>query len=832
MPDVKDMHLRIYCICGQKMKVSKKMYGLPGKCIACRQKIRIPTREQVPEGATEIYIKDHPELLRGPRRHIDQDAQEREAQKALDAAKVRRDLDDDSTPITELDLADASPTPLKRETGATLPIDVLEPLRKLCSFRYKIERQIFALNEYHHDDKALIAEVKGHLARVARLRTELDDHLHQLLMEVAIELTNTHEKIAQERLSARVGEISFDEYQDRIYRLRARRERLERRQLNLRGWIATQDPYVAGGFLDLSIDTIPEEGARIELPSEQDDGRPLLTAYVASLKEAFGRRARAEQKLDEAERLAFDEEDEESLDEAKLECQMEKRMARAEVRFLLDRLERLKRDYTGDVETVNAQMEAARDRLKVDEISRQQYDDTEQRLLRAKKDLAKARSVAARALIANTTSDIPQPGGTFLERLGFRGENETTPDIWLGWLSALALCAGLFLPLIGDASLVRVLIENQALSGVAAFAILVPGAVAIAVAAATRLRNDVTRGLALLAIWAAGICLAAYGLSQAFNSLDPLAARFRAGNAWEFRPGVWMMGSGLAGIAAAALAALWSSQKFRPLAVTAIVLGVAVLGFVPSDFLGLVAPRPAVEIVLEDAAEGPERAGSIHVTNLGRRALHLVSRPTSARGSYFFVIERRVGENSWFEIGEDATVGTSADPAGLLRTIAHGETHSVPFSLLPGEYRVLLLADASGTELVKRFTVEQSETLKPSSETPPAPLGVPKPDDLLPALQEEIQPAPAPRPQVAPPLPSLIEVELRGVMTGPDGETRFSLVLYLPDGRENAMMLSLGDTLWGEWNIAEYNPSYRTVTLQRDEKLLILRRGQRNDLPF
>jgi len=75
-------------------------------------------------------------------------------------------------------------------------------------------------------------------------------------------------------------------------------------------------------------------------------------------------------------------------------------------------------------------------------------------------------------------------------------------------------------------------------------------------------------------------------------------------------------------------------------------------------------------------------------------------------------------------------------------------------------------------------------------------------------------------------------VELKGIMTGPDGETRFSFALLLPDGRENPKMLSLGDTLWDEWEVSEYNPSYRTVTLQNEGKMIILRRGEWNDLPF
>ena len=80
--------------------------------------------------------------------------------------------------------------------------------------------------------------------------------------------------------------------------------------------------------------------------------------------------------------------------------------------------------------------------------------------------------------------------------------------------------------------------------------------------------------------------------------------------------------------------------------------------------------------------------------------------------------------------------------------------------------------------------------------------------------------------------PSGLQVELKGVMTGPDGQMRFSFVIIMPNGVEDPMMLSLGTNLWGDWDVSEYNPAFGTVTLQRGEKLLILRRGERIDLPI
>src|SRR5262245_45517294 len=107
MPDVQSSTLRIYCLCGQKMRVSKKMYGLPGKCIACRTKIRIPREEDVPEGVTDIHLKDYPELIRGPIRTPS--AEERAARKAMAKAGPAAENGEESTPNTELDLADSPP---------------------------------------------------------------------------------------------------------------------------------------------------------------------------------------------------------------------------------------------------------------------------------------------------------------------------------------------------------------------------------------------------------------------------------------------------------------------------------------------------------------------------------------------------------------------------------------------------------------------------------------------------------------------------------------------------------------------------------------------------
>ena len=70
MPEASSTDLRLYCLCGQKMKITSNMFGKPGKCVACRQKIRIPSREELPAGTHTLYLKDHPEYLRAPKRDV------------------------------------------------------------------------------------------------------------------------------------------------------------------------------------------------------------------------------------------------------------------------------------------------------------------------------------------------------------------------------------------------------------------------------------------------------------------------------------------------------------------------------------------------------------------------------------------------------------------------------------------------------------------------------------------------------------------------------------------------------------------------------------------
>ena len=75
----------------------------------------------------------------------------------------------------------------------------------------------------------------------------------------------------------------------------------------------------------------------------------------------------------------------------------------------------------------------------------------------------------------------------------------------------------------------------------------------------------------------------------------------------------------------------------------------------------------------------------------------LKNRRPDARGTYFFLIERRVGSSSWSEAhGSGALWENAAQDNGVLYTLPPQGVQEVGFVLPPGDYRVVLDAHAPG----------------------------------------------------------------------------------------------------------------------------------------
>ncbi len=847
MPEVKSDTLRIFCICGQKMKVSEKMYGLPGKCVACRQKIRIPRRDEVPEGAVEIHLKDYPELLRGKPKGPALTDEEREANRALASAHAAiADGAGESTPNTELDLLDSpplnestKPPPVepKKRSVASVPLDVLPPLQVLCSLNFKLSRQLDTLQLNNHEDEVRLAELEGHVSRVRKLRNRLDDHLHQVLMETAIELSNTQEKLAQRRLRARVGEISWEEFRDEIYRLRVRRDRLERRQQNLRGWLAVKDPYLAGGLLDLSVDSIPNENSAVTLPSEPEEESASLAALTAGLRDAFEERARVRQRLSEVQRMG--EGGGREMEELRREVGQQRVLARARVAYYQDRLQQMKKDYTSDVETANAALGVARDKLRVDGISREEYDAVEREALRSKRDIARARAVISRALGANSAVDVPSPKGTFLERLGVSGGDSIGTDAIAGYAAVVLLCASIFAPTVGTKSLLSTAMDFVSTDSAVIWLFVAPLALAGIAGLAVSIHRSTLRGALYLAGGFLGFVAGAYLVNEGSYGLGSLASRFRTVSPWYLQPGIVLFFLGCTAMSVAGALALWPMRKHRVWPVAVAVAAVLAMAVIFTDAFGALRPEPKTAVTLTSDTPG---AGVIRVTNTGGRAARLLSRAADSRDGFRFLVERRVGPTSFAPTTGRGPLFEARTPNehGELFKVEAGGVQELPFVLDPGEYRVSLEPRAPGQPIETQFTIEgPPPSATPSQpQLPAAPAPVPadatatdpavaagetgQPDAA--AAGGESEPGAedfAAEPEEAAAGP---EVELNGIASVGESPI-FTLDVYHTDGLDQRLSIPLGGTVWGEWIIEEYNPEERTVTLSKDGRFLILRRG-------
>lgn len=839
MPDVKSGTLRVYCLCGQKMKVSEKMYGLPGKCIACRQKIRIPRRDEVPEGTTEIHLRDHPEFLRGKPKAAAMTEEEREAKRALAAAKRATDGEDgDSTPNTELDLLESPPVaestkspPLEKppRSASSIPLDPLLPLQVLCSLDYKLSRQLDTLQLDDHEDEVLLAELEGHLSRVRKARRRLDDHLHQVLMESAIELANTHEKLAQLKLSTRVGEVSWSEFRDTVHKLRVRRDRLERRQQNLRGWLAAKDPYLAGGLLDLSIESIPNDDTPISLPPEPEGEGVPLAWLTAGLREAFEQRATVRQRLDEVQRMG----DSREAEELKKEITQQRLLARARVGFYQDRLQQLKKDYTSDLETATAALTVARDKLRVDEMTREDYDALDREILRSKKDIARAQSIIARALGANSASDVPSPKGTFLERLGVSDGAPTGADAIAGYAAVLLLVASIFAPSIGTKSLISTAIELGDSAGASAWLFLLPIALAAIAGMASPLPDRRWRGWLLISGGGIGIVAGAYLIHEGGYGFGSVASRFRTGAAWYLQPGIALYLLGTLAMAGGGTLALWSWRTMRPWVLAAAGLALLSVVIITTDFFGASRPRPGLSVEL---AADPIGAGVIRVTNSGGRPVHLLVRPSDARDGYRFLLERRVGPSSYAPASGEGPMfagGRAGGGNSVLFTVPSGGAQEIPFVLEPGEYRVTLEQRMPGSTLEQQFTItapapEAAPAVNPGTQIP-ATVIPPAAETQAPVISPTADASTAEQPagDESAPIESTggPEVNLTGIIASNGDPPQFNVDLTFEDGVTQRITIGLGGTVWDGWIIGEFNPDERTITLEREGRFLILRRG-------
>lgn len=775
-------YLRIFCICGQKMRVSEKMFGMPGKCIACRQKIRIPRRDELPPETVEVYLRDHPEFLRQPQ---------------------RPPLETDATPTG--DESEDAFRGSEQERVSTAPLDGLETLQVLCSLKHVLTRRMPKSGPEQ-------SYYQSQLSQVRIARNAVDEQLRQRLMEVAIELANTQEKLAQTGLSARLGEIEFSAYRETVERYRRTRDRLERRQQNLRAWLSVDNPYDAGGLVDVHVDHVPDPHAQVVVPTEDEPTQPLVHMHVESLREALFDRAHSERKLREVERMEGARSvPNDDTAELRADCSADRRRAEARVSFCRERLRQVLQDFRADQEVIHAQQELARGRMQVGEMTRDRFDQVERQLIQAQDDVATGIAVAQRAINANTAQDVPYARGTFLGRLGFKSRDYgIAMDSYVLWLAAALLVGSVFFPAWGDRSFMAAVWDPKLAGTIWQWSVLLPlvAAGALVILSAVEMRR--IRGAVTLGLWFIATLSTAYFLHQLQYSLGPIADTMRhAGAVWWRQTAFIMMAAAcLLTVLAAGISLRPYRERWAPPAVA--VFAALLLVFIFTDLLGWRTPDPYVRAEFALPTEFETSPVTITVGNRGGRELYLTASATNLANGFLFAVEEQLGPTSWREI--PLPIMRRADlPANshVVGRVGAGDVERITVHLGPGTYRAKLRNSDNQDIDVQTFRLE--------SEAPRA--AAPPPEEVYGSQGKPIV------------VPTRVEAELKLMIDGPDRAPRFAISLFPRGGTEIKRDLSIGDEVHEHWYLTEYNRNSQTVTLSDGTQFVILERGQRQLLP-
>jgi len=828
--DTPGMQLRIYCICGQKMRVSATMFGRPGKCIACRQKIRVPRLDEIPHDATDVYLKDHPEFLRKPN-------------PVPLFSEVDRNLLA-PTPVEEVD----EPNLGDDEDSPAVALEAQPTLQLLCSLDEKVERQIEKTKRDAHaggNDRATLIRYRA-LVRTAR--SAFDDQLRDRLVETAEQLGNTREAIARASMSLRVGELAHDAYLEKVRPLRSHRDLLERRLQNLRGWLATGDSALAGGYMDVRLEDVPVEAPPLVFAPEAKPTAALLEQHIESLRASMRERAGAERKLAEWQRI----ERERALPQGEVETgrresEAIRKRAVASVAFWRARLEQAVQDGEQDNKAIRSFLDAMRGRLQAGEIDANTYKGTEQRLMLAQNDNVHARDLARRALAANSAADLPRPTSTLLQRLAATGNvpNALGWDTWIAWSAAVLMVFNIAVPIARQQ-----VGSNLSAAPVLSFTLFVFAAV---IALIGVIPQRALRAWLLNVVWVAVAVGGGGYLHETWLGESGLGLAMRNDPAWFTSPGLIMLllCTMLTGLAAATSVLAVRELRRAPALAASVIL--VLLSVILTDVFGQLTARPTLsEPSFTAASLHPgEYEVKINMGNAGWRSLNLGGVQNRAVSPAIFRLERRIGPDSWNDVTLQQLYRDRLGPqlAGRANAfpsvnLGGGENIELVYHLPPGNYRmqVQMLREAALSR-VRTLTLAETDEIRAAAEADameelaaPAPreVRVPEPTESPRPLENaemtreasadggDIASAATPEPAVAA-LDTMIE--LQGVINAAGRDPRFIVILTSPGGEPSRTYAALGENLIGPWKAAEFNPNSQTLTVSNGERLLVIERG-------
>lgn len=813
MGEASSPELRLICICGQRMRISPSMYGKPGRCVACKQKIRIPNEDEIPTDTKVISLEEHPEFLR----------------------KSRRPKEEKRSEQAEVVLGkDAAEFPEEGASPNIFPLDVLETLRALVSLEYRISHKLTVLqgspssSESSYDERQL----NRYLKRIQSVREELNNQLRETLTETEAELKSVLERLSQLSLNAKAGEIEFSNYRDQAEKLRRRRDILERRRVNLRAWLAVKTPYEAGGYVRLPMDHEPDISGKIAFRHEPEEGSPLADWWVRSLRDALTQREFAERKIAEANRLeAQGFGDPVDLGHRRADAEGERDRAEANIAFCRDRLEQLERDYRADLQILADQLTVFRGRLSIGEVTKSQFNAFSREKARVSSELMNALELIRRALHSESPQSVPYEHREVGEGGPRRApKTSVARDALFLWIGAGLLMIALFLPSLGTLSAVECVRDMRQVNPQIYWLVLLPLAGALAVFGGAFLSSNGIRGsIALVTCFFLTLGIAVYR-QECMNSVGLIGEYFTQNGLWFLRPGFLVYVVALLTMFIGGCIALMKIRRGWVFLLAVVVALVGCSTVVSTDFFGFFRAKPMLTEPI--SVSGPDETGNseveIHLVNEGRRPLVLNPRAAGLRNAVEFAVERRVGADQWEDAGNPSRLIVGDQEVtvqgGRMSHVVIGSqmTGKFFYRLPPGEYRVVLGKD----EIVTSFTIQEpvvppSEPETTGKEETPSTETLPSEDISSPVTLE-------PAPEVPPALP---EVELRGFLSSEGRPPQFRIVLYYPDGRVRTRLLPVLGEVEGSWYLAEFNRDEETVTLSNGYRYVVLRRGKREQLP-
>ncbi|HOZ49036.1 MAG TPA: hypothetical protein PLO37_04175 [Candidatus Hydrogenedentes bacterium] len=779
--------LRIYCVCGKKMKVTEAMLGRPAKCVACRQKIRIPRGDEIPAGVSEIRLTEHPEFLRA-------------------AAPANRSGRNGDEVVPEIELAESE----------DVPLDELESLKILCS-----------IEQAASDKRDGVDLSERTLRKARRARAELDRQMKQRLAETETAVDEVKEELLQLQLATRTGDRNFLDSRARLEQLRVRRYHLERQRENLRGWLTCRDPYLAGGYYPtVSDDRLPDDGFSLPAPREPKGSASAAETLFADLGDALGALERCQRKLEESQALVLEGQTAMNiLGPSVAQATADRKRAEAAVAFLQERLRRLSQDYEGDVQAARVQLDRAQDQAAAGTLDRARFTALRRALRQARAEAVDRGRRAARAAVATSASTVAlrtrRAGAT--NWADGAGHLAWAPlDTWLAWGAAVLLLLCLIVPLLDDGTPPIVALRSEAAEPLRP---LVWGLIASAAlfAGAGLVPHRGVRGGLFCALWFVTSLAGIYALHSAAYVPGAVGETLHRDGVW-----LWMLRPGMVMVVLAELAILAAAWiAWTPLGgllrlclvLTAVAAAVLAAG-VTTDFGGYLLPKVYISeearpIRVDDRFR---YAALVTVGNAGKRSFWLAA-DKGAANTYQYHLEREIAEGVWaaVELPEQAHPGDGPEPEIWRETVVMPGAKAVfEYELEPADYRVKLVPyGLPGEAVIKQFALARP----PEPPEPPAPAPV-----ETPASPPET-PLPGPEPEPEPAAVAMVRVQLRGVMAGGERPPRFAFTIESPSGSENRDVV-LKELLFARWRVEEYNRELQTVTLVSGDRLAVVKRGE------